>query len=75
MSVLHPLNLTFNDYEMRLSTTRSDLQPEYQGYAVLETPTSANVWTIYKFTYGTDGDLQRRQVRFKINWDNRATSF
>lgn len=67
--------LGWNEYEMRLSTTRSDLQPEYQGFAVPESATTALVWTIYKYTYGAGGDITRRQLVFKQAWDSRTSVF
>lgn len=70
-----PVNLEFNDYEFRISTARADLQPEYQGFAQAESATTANVWTIYKFTYAAGGDITRRQIVFKRAWDDRTTAF
>lgn len=70
------LNLLYNDYEMRMDIDgRADLQPVYQYFAPSETPTDEKRWTGFKFSYGASGDITRRQIRFKVAWDDRATSF
>lgn len=71
------LNIPWNDKEMRLDyDSQTDGQPKYQGFAPQGSDTSKAMWTLYRFTYETLGGnrvVNRREVKFKCVWDNRAT--
>lgn len=67
------LHIPWNDKETRLDYgSRTDGQPEFQGFAPTGTGTAENRWTIYKFTYDGNDFLTRREVFFKKIWDDRS---
>jgi len=71
-----PINIALFDQQMRVDANgRSDLQPVFQFFSPPGTGVD-ELWTVgYKFTYGSGGDLTRRQVVFKKNWTDRANHF
>ena len=71
-----PLTLPYNDKELRIDYDgRTDGQGVYIGFAAPETPTSEARWTIQKFTFDGSNNVTRRQLRYKIAWDSRTSSF
>jgi len=70
-----PQILGWNEHEMRLDADgRADGQPVYQYFAAPGTATSAEQWTGYKYTY-SGSNMTRRELKFKVAWDNRTTEF
>lgn len=67
------LNIPWNDQEIRLDYgSRTDGQPEFQGFAAPFAKTSESVWTVYRFTYDGSDFLTRREIFFKTSWDERS---
>lgn len=69
-----PMNLPFDRMEMRQDLDgRTDGQAVYQGFTAPGTATDSSHWLVYKYSY-SGSFITRRQVRFKITWDERGTA-
>ena len=47
--------------------------PLYIGYAPYGFASSANVWTIFKFTYTAENLESLKQTALRVAWDERTT--
>lgn len=66
---LIPPNTIFN---RAYKTTTKQL--EYEGHAVKGTQDSEAKWTIRKFVYNSDNQIQTERIAHNVSWDDRATT-
>lgn len=78
-----PRQLQWQEHQMRMDYDSNDGRGNalpagafaYQGFAAQGIKEADPKWTIYEFSYDTDGvrGIELRQVAMNVNWTDRAT--
>lgn len=60
----HIVNYAYND----------DLRVEYMGHAVKGTSNTTEKWTIRKYTYTANKQVETERMAYNVSWNDRATA-
>ena len=70
-----PMNLPYDEREVRFAYSSTDSNPDYAGFAAFGASEDGSVWTLKKYTYDANRQCTKIEIRFKKDWTNRANHF